>query len=165
MIVLRRFSVSVIRWWAHSETLLCPKTFPQSLFLISLMNFVSKIEQIRSSLDPDRPIPADTVKFHGTLFADIQLLTDDCVKAVFKEMPSKKSCELDPVLLDCLEEITPIVADIIKISWSSSVVPQCFKHALAKPLLKKANLDLNCLKNYHPVSSLPFLSKVLSALC
>ena len=31
--------------------------------------FVSKIELIRSSLDPDRPFPGDTVDFSGTPFA------------------------------------------------------------------------------------------------
>ena len=125
---------------------------------------VSRIVQIRSSLDPDRPIPTDTVEFSGTLFAEFQPITDECVKAVLQEM-SKKSCDLDPVpapiLHDCLEEITPIVADIIDKSMSSGVVPPCFKHALVIPLLKKASLDPNCLRNYRPVSSLPFLSKVL----
>ena len=77
----------------------------------------------------------------------------------------KKSCDLDPIpapsLHDCSEEITPIVADIINKSLSSGVVPQCFKHALVRPLLKKANLDPNC---YCPVSNLPFLSKVLERI-
>ena len=77
----------------------------------------------------------------------------------------KKPCDLDPIptpiLHDCLDEITPIVADIVNKSLSCRVVPQRFKHALVKPPLKKANLDLNCLSNYRPVSNLPFLSKVL----
>ena len=34
-------------------------------------------------------------------------------------------------------------------------------HALISPLIKKANLDQNELKNYRPVSNLPFLSKLL----
>ena len=79
----------------------------------------------------------------------------------------KKSFDLDPIptpiLHDCLDEITPIVTDIVNKSLSC-VVPQCFKHALVKPLLKKANLDPNCLSNYRPVSSLPFLSKVLERI-
>ena len=33
--------------------------------------FVSKIEQIRSSLDPDRPFLSDIVEFTGTPFAEI----------------------------------------------------------------------------------------------
>ena len=48
----------------------------------------------------------------------------------------QKSCDLDPIpapiFHDCSEEITPTVADIIKKSLSSGVVPQCFKHALVK---------------------------------
>ena len=57
-------------------------------------------------------------------------------------------------------EIISIVISIIHKSLSSSIVPQCFKHALVKPLFKKS-LDLNCLKYYRPLSNLPFLSNVL----
>ena len=42
-----------------------------------------------------------------------------------------------------------------------SIVPDSFKSAIARPLLKKHNLDANILKNYRPVSNLPFLSKPL----
>ena len=47
---------------------------------------------------------------------------------------------------------------------SSGVVPQCFKHALVKPLLKKDSFDPICLKHYRLVSNLPFLSKVLERI-
>ena len=101
---------------------------------------VRKIELIRSSLDPDRPFPCDTVEFSGTPFAEFKLITNDCVKEVLQEMP-KKSCDLDPIptpsLHDCLDEITPTVTDIVNKSLSCGVVPQCFKHALVKPLLKR----------------------------
>ena len=86
---------------------------------------------------------------------------NDYVKEVLQEMP-KKPCDLDtvpnPILRDRLEEITPMVANIVNKSLSCGVVPQCFKHALVKPLLKMANLDPNCLRNYGPISHLPFLS-------
>ena len=49
-------------------------------------------------------------------------------------------------------------------SLSSGIVPHCFKHALVKPLLKKASLDPNCLKHYRPLSNLPVLSKVLERI-
>ena len=49
----------------------------------------------------------------------------------------EKSCDLDliltSVLYDCLDEIIPIVTSI----WSTGIVPQCFKHALVRPLLKR----------------------------
>ena len=87
--------------------------------------------------------------------------------SVVKEMP-KKSCDLDPiptsVLHDCLDEIIPIVTSIMNKFLPSGIVPQCFKHALVKALLKKASLDPNCLKHYRPVSNLPFLSKVLERI-
>ena len=109
-----------------------PDKFSEVFFL-----FVSEIEQIRSSLDPDSLIPTDTVEFSGIHSAEFQLIADDCVKAVFQEMPTK-SCDLDsfpaPILHDCLEEITPIVGDIINKPWSSGVVSQCFKHSLVKHL-------------------------------
>ena len=80
----------------------------------------------------------------------------------------QKSCDLDPiptsVLYDCLGEIIPIVTSIMNKSLSSGIVPQCFKHALVKPLLKKVSLDPSCLKHYRPVSSLPFLTKVLERI-
>jgi hypothetical protein len=46
-------------------------------------------------------------------------------------------------------------------SLTSGVVPSLFKIAVVKPLLKKPSLDQNNLKNYRPVSNLPFLSKIL----
>ena len=77
---------------AFTDTML-PRTYLQSLpdtfndFFVCL--FVCKIEQTRSSLDPDRSIPTDTVGFSGTLFAKFPCVTDDCVKTVFQEKPKK----------------------------------------------------------------------------
>ena len=129
--------------------------------------FVHKTEEIRSSFDPDRPVTANPVEFSGTAFAECQLVTEDFVKTLVQEMP-QKSCDLDPiptsVLYDCSDEFIPIVTSIINKSLSSGIVPQCFKHAFVKPVLKKASLDPNCLKHYRPVSNLLFLSKVLKCI-
>ena len=40
-------------------------------------------------------------------------------------------------------------------------MPLCYRKAVISPLLKKPNLDVNELKNYRPVSNLPFLSKII----
>ena len=56
------------------------------------------------------------------------------------------------------------MTSIINKSLSSGIIPQCFKHAIVKPLLKKASLDPNCLKHNWPVSNLQFLSKVLERI-
>ena len=42
--------------------------------------FVHKIEEIRSSFDPDRPTPTNPVEFSGTAFAEFQLVTKDFVE-------------------------------------------------------------------------------------
>ena len=49
---------------------------------------------------------------------------------------------------------------IINESLHSGVVPQSFRNAVVTPLLKK-NLSTNEMKNFRPVSNLPFLSKIL----
>ena len=149
------------------DTMLPSNISPESLPDKFNEFFVHKIDEIRRGFDPDRPIPTNPVEFSGTTFAEFQLVTEAFVKTEVQEMP-KKSCDLDPiptsVLSDCLDEIIPIVTSIMNKSLSSGIVPDCFKHALVKPLLKKASLDPNCLKHYRPVSNLPFLSKVLERI-
>ena len=115
---------------------ICPESQPDKFN----ESFVHKIEEIRRSFDPDRPIPTNLVEFSGTAFAEFQLVTEDFAKTVVQEMP-QKSFDLDPiptsVLYDCLDEIIPVVTSIMNKSLSSGIVTQCFKHALVKPLLKR----------------------------
>ena len=132
------------------DTMLPSNIFPESLPDKFNEFFVHKIDEIRRSFDPDRPIPTNPVEFSGTFFAEFQLVTEDFVKTVVQEMP-KKSCDLDStptsVLYDCLDKIIPIVISIMNKSLSSGIVPRRFKHAFVKPLLKKASLDPNCLNH------------------
>ena len=46
-------------------------------------------------------------------------------------------------------------------SLTTGCFPAKFKHAIVLPLLKEDGLDKDQLKNYRPVSNLPFLSKLL----
>ena len=79
-----------------------------------------------------------------------------------------KSCELDPIptwlLKDCIDVLLPLITLIMNMSLASRCVPRDFKSARIKPLLKKPSMDTEILKNYRPVSNLPFLSKVLEKL-
>ena len=149
------------------DTMLPSNISPESLPDKFNEFFVHNIEEIRRSFDPDRPIPTNPVELSGTAFAEFQIVTEDFVKTVVQEM-LQKSCEFDPiptfVLYDCLDEIILIVTSVINKCFSFGIVPQCFKHTLVKPLLKKASLDPSCLKHYRPVSNLPFLSKILERI-
>ena len=42
--------------------------------------FIHKIEEIRHSFDPDRPIHTNPVEFFGNVFAELQPVTEDFVK-------------------------------------------------------------------------------------
>ncbi len=88
--------------------------------------------------------------------------TEDEVRKIILSSPSK-SCSLDPIptwlLKLCLDETVPIITRIINLSFSSANMPSSLKTGIITPLLKKLILEL-ILKNYRPVSNLPFLSKV-----
>ena len=126
--------------------------------------FKNKIDNIRLHLDslPSSPITFEL--FHGLPFTDFELLTDAQVLKYINNS-SCKTCDLDPIptqlLKDCIDVILPYLTSIFNHSLSNGLVPQSFKHAIVKPLLKKPGLDENILKNFRPVSNLNFLSKVL----
>ena len=50
---------------------------------------------------------------------------------------------------------------ILLTSLSDGVFPDQFKTAHVCPLIKKATLECNALKNYRPVSNLPYISKIV----
>ena len=77
-------------------------------------------------------------------------------------MPNK-NCALDPIPTALLKQILPsivaLISDIINTSLRDGIVPESFKRAFVKPLLKKPGLQL-LEKNYRPVSNLSYISKL-----
>jgi len=59
------------------------------------------------------------------------------------------------------ELLSPFIALLVNKSLTTGCFPAEFKEAIIRPLLKKDGLDSGDLKNYRPVSNLPFLSKLL----
>ena len=90
--------------------------------------------------------------------------TEEEVRAIIQKSPNK-SCELDHLptrlLKGSLDELLSLITDIVNASMAAGSVPKDFKSARIRPLLKKSGLDQNLLKNYRPVSNLPFISKIL----
>ena len=78
------------------------------------------------------------------------------------------TCDLDPfpteLLKRCVTVLLPYLVKLFNLSLSSGVVPTSFKHAMVKPLIKKPSLDPENLRNYRPISSLSFLSKILEKI-
>ena len=64
-------------------------------------------------------------------------------------------------LTDLIEPtITELYQSIISQSTHTSIFPTSLKYAIINPLLKNSNLDNKLLKNYRPISKIPFLSKI-----
>ena len=52
----------------------------------------------------------------------------------------------------------PVLCDLINLSFSKGIFPNCFKHATVIPVFKKGDkLDVS---NYRPIALLPFIGKI-----
>ena len=75
------------------------------------------------------------------------------------------SCRLDPIptwlLKKCVNELVPVITQIINLSFKNGDFPDTLKSALITPLIKKPSLDCEVLKNYRPVANLKFLAKTI----
>ena len=128
--------------------------------------FIDKIKTIRVGLAenpveyPDR-LRSVRAPFTGSPMEDFQPVSSDDVAKVIGASPSS-SCPLDPLptwmLKKCLTTLLPIITLIVNLSLSSCEFCNTLKRAYVTPLLKKANLDSDILKNFRPVSGLPFIS-------
>ena len=72
-----------------------------------------------------------------------------------------KSCLLDHIPTWFMKQnvimFVPVIADIINISLSSGIFPGALKHAI----ITQQSLNASELKNYRPVSNIPYLSKII----
>ena len=77
------------------------------------------------------------------------------MKIIMASKPS--SCILDPIPTKLLKELHPVLGPTMLNIINGSLSTGC----VIKPLLKKPNLDRGNIKNYRPISTLPFLSNIL----
>ena len=76
-----------------------------------------------------------------------------------------KSCRLDPIptwlLKSCLDQLAPVIAQIMNLSFIHGRFPDALKIADISPLIKKHNLAPESLQNYRPIANLKFLAKTI----
>ena len=122
--------------------------------LITASFFTNKISKIRDTFSPSGSFN-DTPDYVPPAFNTFKPVTEDEVRKCTNESPTK-SCLLDPIptflLRDCLNILLPSITKLVNYSLSDGTVTA---------LIKKASLPKNDLKNYHPVSGLCFLSKLV----
>ena len=102
-------------------------------------------------------VPCGSLRLFNTI-------TEEDILKIITATPSK-SCQLDPILTWLLKKVitplVPAITDVVNMSIQSNSVPLLLKKALVTPVIKKPSLDKGTLKNYRPVSNLPFISKIL----
>ncbi len=167
------FKVTKTLLGKNEETILptssCAKTLAQDFSDF----FVKKIDDIRTKINSEVNTQPNTVIINECQHSqndelrEFTPVTQDELKKLILKSQSK-SCELDPLptwlLKECLDELLPTLTAIINKSLKEAHVPKSFKSSLIRPLIKKPSLDPNILKNYRPVSNLPFLSKILEKI-
>uniref|UniRef100_A0A8C6KDR5 Reverse transcriptase domain-containing protein n=1 Tax=Nothobranchius furzeri TaxID=105023 RepID=A0A8C6KDR5_NOTFU len=128
--------------------------------------FLHKIQEIRTGfsysgwvtcVEPHCP-PSFSCFAHVTLSSLVDLIL------AMKPSGSPEDSLPPRLLHNVLPEVAPAVLDIVNSSFSSGVFPAAFKNAVVQPLLKKPGLDQSDCANYHPISKLPFISKVAEKL-
>ncbi|GFR88481.1 RNA-directed DNA polymerase from mobile element jockey, partial [Elysia marginata] len=128
--------------------------------------FHDKVKKLRTELDSKGGEPSYE-PFSGEPWEQFQTVNPKIVKKVILSS-NPKSCVLDPIPSDLLEQhiddLIGILTNIINASLREGVVPSALKTAAIIPLIKKADLAPNILKNFRPVSNLPFISKILEKI-
>jgi virulence-associated protein VapD len=129
--------------------------------------FDKKIRNIRVALDLSVNTTTASVRAEracDSSFTNFTTLSCDDVLNIIKTS-RVKTCSLDPLpaclVKDHIQDLLPSITSIVNSSLQSGLFPSSLKQALVTPLLKKANLDVEDLKNFRPVSNLPFLGKVI----
>ena len=124
--------------------------------------FAEKVDGVRKSTS-STPLPHVPATAKQELRDWDPVSTEDVAKLI-SEAPNK-SCQLDTaptwLVKQCNGLLAPFITLLFNTSLRTGCFPTKFKHAVVTPLLKKGSGDDSQLKNYRPVSNLPFLSKLL----
>ena len=135
--------------------------------------FIEKFAQIRETIThtntnvpapPYSPATSDQYDQNCLPLSSFNIFDQDEMRKIISQL-TNKSCSLDPVptwlLKQNIDIILPVITSIVNESLSSGTFPTALKVAIVSPIIKKASLDKDNLKNYRPVSNLAFVSKVI----
>ena len=154
----------------RNDPLLLPPTTCDKTLANDFNNFFveNKIDKIMSFLRPIEigPDPSEYLEANYTTKQRInkfELTNTTAVTQLIKKSQAKM-CELDPVSSSLVKEyavvLAPIITQIINKSMDEGTVSENLKNVILKLLLKKQGLAL-IFGNYHPVSNLSYISKLL----
>ena len=123
--------------------------------------FMSKISKIWNELN-DHP-KYKPLSNNPPRFDCFKESTEEEVLKIINSMAAK-TCGSDPIPSSLLKELAPHIIGhitaIVNESLRKGVVASKWKTSIIKPLLKKVGLD-PIMKNYRPISNLPFMLKLV----
>ena len=135
-------------------------------------HFVAKVANIQKTLASENSAMAGSdsmgeVELPPPFLTDFTPASFTEVRQVIMTAPAS-TCGLDPLptnlLKEFVDDFVPYVTQLVNASLKSGCFPVLLQHALIKPLLKKPNLDRQCLSNYRPVANLRYVGKVLERI-
>ena len=128
--------------------------------------FITKITNIRSDLSEWDTGSSDIQTEHHLIpsaLENYQPLNCDEVAKIVLASPTK-TCGADPIPTELLKKVLPaiiqLLTKLVNESLQTGEFPDDLKEALVKLLQKKISLE-PILKNYRPVSNLPFIGKLM----
>ena len=143
-----------------------PESDDPSKLASSFLDFFSnKVEKIRRSLpkSSNSESALDLCAVDHCFASFRPVCESDLCKLILESRST--TCATDPLPCRLLKEALPVLSRtltfVMNTSLQHGIVPSLFKLATIRPLLKKADLDPNDLASYRPISTLPFLSKIL----
>lgn len=124
--------------------------------------YTDKVSKLRSKITPVDHTPRINNNFSGTVLNSFRPTTESELRVILKKSGIKTSFHDKlpaNILKQVIEELLPHLCAIIN---KSLLTGSCdgMKESTIVPLLKKAGLDPEILKNYRPVADLVFLSKL-----
>ena len=136
----------------------------KTLAEVSINFFISKINVILSDLQRSRTSNTFEVSSQcNSTFLTFGLVASDKICKLMKS--SVKSCSLEPVpsfvFKKCSEILVPFLTRMVNHCLTNGIVPDALKIARITPILKKSGADCEQLKNFHPVSNLKFITKLI----
>ena len=126
-------------------------------------NFYSnKILNIRNKIQPSTLVNDHRQTFNGVVLDFLTPTTVEELGHIIKDMGIKTSCQ-DPlpgsILKNIMDDLLPYICDLVNKSLTTGSVDGV-KDCVIFPLLKKAGIDPESLKNYRPVTNEVFVSKI-----
>ena len=125
--------------------------------------FAAKVNILPGKIQLVLSLPPVFVPASSSL-SSFRLCTEIEVRRIVMSSPVQSS-SLDPIptflVCEFIDVLLPYITKMINTSLAQGRLPSSQKHAIVTPLLKKPGLDTADLGNYHPISNLSFMSKVV----